>query len=42
MAANSQLEKMNICNADAKARQIKGDARRNFMKQCLSGSATAP
>jgi hypothetical protein len=41
MAANSQQDRMKTCNADAGTKQLKGDARRNFMKQCLSGSATA-
>ena len=41
---NSQQEKMTSCNADAKAKGLKGDDRKAFMKTCLSasGSATEP
>ena len=35
--ANSQQEKMKSCNADAKAKALKGDERKAFMKSCLSG-----
>lgn len=35
--ANSQQEKMKTCNADAKAKGLKGDARKTFMSSCLSG-----
>lgn len=34
--ANSQQEKMTSCNADAKAKALKGDERKAFMKTCLS------
>ncbi len=41
--ATAQQEKMKTCNADASAKQLKGDDRSAFMKTCLSasGSATA-
>jgi hypothetical protein len=32
----AQQEKMKTCNADAKAKDLKGDERKAFMKQCLS------
>ena len=28
---------MKTCNADAKTKELKGDERKAFMKQCLSG-----
>ena len=34
--AGSQQDKMKSCNADAKQQQLKGDARKTFMKSCLS------
>lgn len=37
----SQKEKMKTCNADAKTQGLKGDARKSFMKSCLSGDAAA-
>jgi psiF repeat len=33
---NSQQEKMTTCNTDAKAKGLKGDERKAFMKSCLS------
>jgi hypothetical protein len=39
---NSQQEKMTSCNADAKAKALKGDDRKTFMKSCLSGASAAP
>jgi len=36
-----QRSKMKTCNADAKTRSLRGDERRAFMKQCLSGKAKA-
>jgi psiF repeat len=33
---NSQQEKMKACNADAKAKGLKGDDHKAFMKTCLS------
>lgn len=35
-AATPQQEKMKACNADAAKQQLKGDARKQFMKTCLS------
>ena len=35
---NSQQEKMKTCNADAKTKGLTGDARKAFMKSCLSSS----
>jgi ribosomal protein S3AE len=35
-AATSQQEKMKTCNADAAKKDLKGDARKSFMKECLS------
>lgn len=32
----AQQEKMANCNADAKVKNLKGDERKAFMKQCLS------
>jgi hypothetical protein len=39
----AQQEKMKSCNKDAKEKELKGDARKAFMKTCLSGkTGTAP
>ena len=35
-ADNSQQEKMKDCNAQAKTQSLAGDARKSFMKTCLS------
>ncbi len=35
-ADNSQQAKMTSCNADAKAKNLAGDDRKAFMKDCLS------
>ncbi len=35
-ADNSQQEKMKDCNAQAKTQSLSGDARKTFMKSCLS------
>jgi hypothetical protein len=32
-----QQEKMKTCNADAKAKKLKGDERKKFMSSCLKG-----
>lgn len=41
-AATAQQERMTRCNADAKTNALTGDARKAFMKSCLSGdTATA-
>ena len=34
--ATPQQEKMKTCNADATAKELKGDERKAFMKECLS------
>jgi hypothetical protein len=34
--AGPQQEKMKECNASAKTQDLKGDARKSFMKECLS------
>jgi hypothetical protein len=31
----AQYEKMRVCNAEAKARALKGDERKAFMSECL-------
>jgi hypothetical protein len=36
--AATQQEKMKSCNAEAKAKSLKGDERREFMSQCLSAT----
>lgn len=33
----AQQQRMKDCNAEAKAKDLKGDARKAFMKSCLSG-----
>ncbi|MDR1709616.1 MAG: PsiF family protein [Candidatus Accumulibacter sp.] len=39
----AQQERMKTCNADAGKRELKGDPRKAFMKDCLAGkSAAAP
>jgi hypothetical protein len=40
-AKATQQEKMKTCNANAKTEALKGDARKTFMKTCLSGDAAA-
>lgn len=37
-AGNTQQNKMKECNAEAKAQGLEGDARKDFMKQCLSAA----
>ncbi|HEY0767467.1 MAG TPA: PsiF family protein [Steroidobacteraceae bacterium] len=39
---NSQQDKMTTCNADAKAKALKGAERKTFMKSCLSDKGAAP
>ena|SRR5689334_16286565 len=39
--ANAQQDKMKTCNADAKAKNLSGDARKDFMKTCLSADNAA-
>jgi hypothetical protein len=38
LAATAQQDKMKTCNADAAKQSLKGDARKAFMKECLSAS----
>jgi hypothetical protein len=38
-APSAQQSKMTTCNADAKTKELKGDERKAFMKQCLSAKA---
>jgi len=35
---NSQQDRMKACNADPKAKTLKGEERKAFMKSCLSGN----
>ena len=35
-APTAQQSKMKTCNADAKTKKLQGDARKAFMKECLS------
>ena len=37
----TQQEKMKACNADPKAKELKGDARKTFMSSCLKSDASA-
>jgi len=39
--AGTQQDKMKTCNADAKAKALVGDARKTFMKDCLSAKPAA-
>jgi hypothetical protein len=41
LAATPQQEKMKSCNADAKAKAIKGEERKKFMSVCLSDKGAA-
>ena len=36
-----QQERMKSCNADPKAKELKGDERKAFMSSCLKGETTA-
>lgn len=40
-APSAQQNKMKTCNADAKAKELKGDERKAFMKSCLSAKPAA-
>jgi hypothetical protein len=40
-AQNAQQEKMKTCNAQAKTQSLSGDARKAFMKTCLSDQPAA-
>ena len=37
---NSQQNRMALCNADAKSNNLQGEARKSFMKTCLSKSTS--
>ena len=41
-AATTQTSKMTQCNADAKAKGLKGEERKKFMKECLSAKVAEP
>ena len=41
-ADNSQQTKMTTCNAQAGDQKLAGDARKSFMKTCLSAGSSAP
>jgi hypothetical protein len=38
---NSQQERMTLCNKQAGAQKLTGDARKTFMSECLSGKTTS-
>ena len=40
-AQNAQQDKMKSCNAQAKTQSLSGDARKSFMKTCLSAAPAA-
>ena len=40
-APSTQQNKMKSCNADPKAKELKGDERKAFMKECLSAKPAA-
>jgi psiF repeat len=40
-AANSQQDKMKTCNAQASAKSLKGDDRKQFMSSCLSSASAS-
>ncbi len=40
-AQKAQQEKMKNCNQEAKSKELKGDERKSFMKECLSGKPSA-
>jgi hypothetical protein len=40
-AQNAQQDKMKTCNAQAKTQSLSGDARKSFMKTCLSNQPAA-
>ncbi|MDE2220099.1 MAG: phosphate starvation-inducible protein PsiF [Gammaproteobacteria bacterium] len=41
-AMTPQQDKMKTCNAQAKEQNLSGDARKGFMKTCLSNAPAAP
>jgi len=42
LADTAQQEKMKSCNAEAKAKNLKGDEHKKFMSSCLSAQPAAP
>ena len=40
-AQNTQQDKMKSCNAQAKTQSLSGDARKSFMRTCLSAQPAA-
>jgi hypothetical protein len=40
-AENAQQQKMKTCNAEASSKQLKGEARKTFMAQCLHAGSDA-
>lgn len=40
-APSAQQNRMKSCNADPKAKELKGDDRKAFMKSCLSGDTAS-
>lgn len=38
-ATTTQQDRMKSCNADARTQNLKGDARKSFMSDCLKGNA---
>ena len=40
-AQNAQQDKMKTCNSQAKTQSLSGDARKSFMKTCLSAAPAA-
>ena len=40
-AETAQQNRMKTCNADAAKKSLSGDARKDFMKSCLSGASDA-
>ena len=40
-AQQAQQERMRACNADARSRNLSGEARQGFMRECLRGQAPA-
>jgi ABC-type transporter MlaC component len=38
-ATNAQQQKMKDCNAQASSKQLKGDARKSFMSECLKADS---
>ena len=39
--ATTQQERTKTCNAEAKTQKLRGDARKNFINECLKGDAAA-